>query len=152
MNINYIEYSIATESLDIFFAGCNNRCINCCNPELMDFDNGTDYLEWLPVIEHYLEDYKLLIKRVFLVGGSPNHQDPDQMALFLEGLRRRCKDIQIFLFCGEELDEVQGSFKEYCDFIKCGAYIPTLACENNIQQGIKLATANQKIYEKGIDY
>lgn len=152
MNINYIEYSIATESLDIFFAGCNNRCINCCNPELMDFDNGTDYLEWLPVIEHYLEDYKLLIKRVFLVGGSPNHQDSEQMALFLEGLRRRCKDIQIFLFCGEELDEVQDSFKEYCDFIKCGAYIPALACENNIQQGIKLATANQKIYEKGIDY
>ena len=152
MNINYIEYSIATESLDIFFAGCNNRCVDCCNPELMDFSNGTDYIEWLPVIEHYLKEYELLIKRVFLVGGSPNHQETDQMTLFLEGLRRRCQGIQVFLFCGEELDEVQDCFKEYCDFIKCGAYIPSLTCDNNIQEGIKLATSNQKIYKKNIDY
>lgn len=152
MNINYIEYSIATKSLDIFFAGCNNRCEDCCNPELMSFESGTDYIEWLPKIDHYLEDYKLLIKRIFLVGGSPNHQDSEQMSIFLEGLRRRCKDIEIFMFCGEGLDEVQECFKKYCDFIKCGAYIPSLTCDNNIQQGIKLATSNQKIYEKGIDY
>ena len=152
MNINYIEYSIATKSLDIFFAGCNNRCEDCCNPELMSFESGADYIEWLSKIDHYLENYKLLIKRIFLVGGSPNHQDSEQMSIFLEGLKRRCKNIEIFVFCGEELDKVQECFKKYCDFIKCGAYIPSLACDNNIQQGIKLATSNQKIYEKGIDY
>lgn len=152
MNINYIEYSIATKSLDIFFAGCNNRCEDCCNPELMSFDSGTDYIEWLPKIGHYLEDYKLLIKQIFLVGGSPNHQNPEQMSIFLEGLRRRCQNIEIFMFCGEELSKVQECFKKYCDFIKCGAYIPSLTCDNNIQQGIKLATSNQKIYKKGIDY
>lgn len=152
MNIGYIEYSIATKSLDIFFAGCNNKCKDCCNPELMSFDSGTDYIEWLPQIDHYLRDYKLLIERIFLVGGSPNHQDPEQMEIFLEGLRRRCDGIQIFLFCGEELDEVQDIFKKHCDFIKCGAYIPSLTCHDNVQQGIKLATSNQKIYEKGQDY
>ena len=152
MNIGYIEYSIATKSLDIFFAGCNNKCKDCCNPELMSFDSGTDYIGWLPQIDHYLKDYKLLIERIFLVGGSPNHQDPEQMEIFLEGLRRRCDGIQIFLFCGEELDEVQDIFKKHCDFIKCGAYIPSLTCHDNVQQGIKLATSNQKIYEKGQDY
>ena len=152
MNINFIEYSILTKSLDIFFAGCNNRCINCCNPELMSFENGTNYIEWFSKIDHYLKDYHLLIKRVFLVGGSPNHQNPEQMELFMEGLKRRCEGIDIFMFCGEDLDEVQDIFKKYCDYIKCGAYIPTLKCENNIQYGIKLATSNQKIYKKGLDY
>ena len=61
MKINYIDYSIATKSLDIFFAGCNNRCEDCCNPELMSFDNGVDYVEMLPKIGKYLEEYKSLI-------------------------------------------------------------------------------------------
>lgn len=152
MNINYIDYSIATKSLDIFFAGCNNRCKDCCNPELMDFNNGTDYIQVLPKIGRYLDEYKPLIKNVFLVGGSPNHQNSEDMEVFLEGLRRRCEGMSIFLFCGEELEQVQPIFKKYCDFIKCGAYIPSLICDNNIQHGIKLATSNQKIYEKGIDY
>lgn len=152
MNINYIEYSIATNSLDIFFAGCHNHCEDCCNPELMSFENGTDYVEWLPAIEKYLNEYNLLIKRVFLVGGSPNHQDSEAMSLFLEGLRRRCHGIEIFAFCGENLDEIQECLKKYCDFIKCGAYIPPLKCDDNIQYGIKLATSNQKIYKKGTDF
>ena len=153
LNINYIEYSIATKSLDIFFAGCYNRCKDCCNPELMSFENGTDYLEWLPKIDHYLEDYKLLIERVFLVGGSPNHQDENDMDIFLEGLYRRCHpNIKIFAFCGEEIDDVKEVLKKYCDFIKTGEYIPELTVNNNIQQGIKLATANQKILIKGEDY
>lgn len=152
MNISYIDYSIGTESLDIFFAGCRNHCKDCCNPELMSFDSGTNYVEWLPKITNYLENYKGLIKNIFLVGGSPNHQDPEDMETFLEGLHRRCENINIFLFCGEDFKDVQPIFKEYCNFIKCGAYIPELICDNNIQHGIKLATSNQKIYEKGVDY
>ena len=152
MNINYIDYSIATKSLDIFFAGCNNKCEDCCNPELIPFENGTDYVEVLPKIDKYLKEYASLIKNIFLVGGSPNHQNPEDLEIFMEGLRRRCHGIKIFLFCGEELDKVQEIFKKDCDFIKCGAYIPSLKCDDNIQQGIKLATSNQKIYEKGKDY
>ena len=153
LNINYIDYSIATRSLDIFFAGCNNRCEDCCNPELMDFNNGTDYGEWLPKIEHYLSNYGTLIENIFLVGGSPNHQDSKQMENFLVGLKKHYESINVFLFSGEDsLDEIQDVFKKYCDFIKIGSYRPELKCEENIQYGIKLATINQKILKKGVDY
>lgn len=154
LNINYIDYSIATKSLDIFFAGCNNRCVDCCNPELMSFENGTDYLEWLPKIEHYLESYRTLIENVFLVGGSPNHQDSEPLETFLIGLKRRCSEnIKIFAFCGEDsIELIQPVLKQYCDYIKIGSYRPELTCENNVQHGIKLATSNQMILKKGEGY
>jgi len=154
MNINYIEYSINTKSLDIFFAGCNNRCTDCYNPILMLFENGTDYKEWFPKIEYYLDEYKSLISRIFLVGGSPNHQNSEELEDFLLKLRVLCNTygILVYAFCGEELKDVQDCILKYCDRIKTGAYIPELTCDNNIIEGIKLATSNQKILVKGVDF
>lgn len=153
MNINCIEYSIATRSLDIFFAGCNNRCEDCFNPHLMSFSNGTEASLWLSKIEHYLKEYKSLINRILLVGGSPNHQPSEDLEVFLKSLGSMLpSDIDLYAFCGEELSGVNEVLKKYCDYIKCGAYIPSLTCDNNIQYGIKLATSNQKIYKKGTDY
>ena len=42
--------------------------------------------------------------------------------------------------------------KKLCDYIKTGEYNESLKCDDNIQYGIKLATSNQKINKKGIDY
>ena len=154
MNINYIEYSIGTQSLDIFFAGCNNHCTDCYNPDLMSFENGINHSQWFPKIKHYLSDNYGLIKRVFLVGGSPNHQDSKELEVFLYLLKKECEkyNILIYAFCGEEINEVQEVLKKYCDRIKTGAYIPSLKCNDNVQEGIKLATSNQKVLKKGIDF
>lgn len=154
MNINYIEYSIATRSLDIFFAGCKNRCKDCYNPDLMNFDNGTSYISWIPKIDHYLKEYKSLINKVLLVGGSPNHQNIKEMEAFLVWLEYRCnKDrVKIYAFCGEEIEDVIEPIKIHCHRIKTGSYIPELKVENNIQDNIKLATSNQRILYKDKDY
>ena len=154
MNINYIEYSINTSSLDIFFAGCNNRCTNCYNPNLMSFENGSEHTLWFPKIKHYLKENNKLIKRIFLVGGSVNHQNSYELEIFLHFLREECNkyNILIYAFCGEEINNVQEVLKKYCDRIKTGAYIPEMKCENNIQEGIKLATSNQRVLVKGKDY
>lgn len=152
MNINYVDYSIGTKSLDIFFAGCNNRCEDCCNPELMSFENGKDYKEWYPTIDKYLKEYSSLIENMILVGGSPTHQNLEEMEDFLKRIKANFPQVSIFLFCGEWITEVPLLFKYYCDYIKCGAYLPNLKCDNNYQYGIKLATSNQKIFKKGLDY
>lgn len=152
MRINYIEYSIATNSLDIFFAGCRNRCKDCYNTDLMDFENGTYYKEWLPKISHYLQNFQPLINRIFLVGGSPNHQDEDEMEDFLSTLKQDYPSVPIYAFCGEEIENVNNTLKAYCDKIKTGAYIPNLKADDNIQDGIKLATSNQRVLCKGRDY
>lgn len=149
MNIAYIEYSIAQKSLDIFISGCNNQCKDCCNPEIKDFTSGKDWHEYIETIFNYLKKYDELIENIFLVGGSPNHQNTKDLEEFFNTLNTNKK---IWLFAGEELDKIQNIFKQKCDFIKCGEYIPSLQCDDNIQYGIKLATSNQKIYKKGEDY
>lgn|SRR5574344_1158241 len=151
MNIAYIDYSIYTKSIDIFFAGCNKPyCEGCCNPELIDFNNGIDWEQWLSKVSEYCKDVKL-VKNIFLVGGSPNHQDMKEMHKFLTTVSQYCPQ-DIWLFAREDLKGINQVFKSFCSYIKCGAYIPELHTKNNIQYGIKLATSNQKIYKRGKDY
>lgn len=151
MKFNYIDYSPKTKSLDIFVAGCNPPyCDGCCNSELIDFDNGKDWEFLTEDISDYIKKYDGLIENIFLLGGSPTHQNPEDMIQFLTFIFRYEKSI--WLFARENLDNIQDYFKDFCSYIKCGTYIPKLTCDDNIQYGIKMATSNQKIYKKGVDY
>lgn len=152
MKISYIDYSPKTKSLDIFFSGCNPPyCKDCYNSELVSFDCGTDWRLWLDKIEQYCHEYSGLIENIFLLGGSATHQDINEMYEFLSSIFLLTNQ-EIWLFAREELSDVPEFFKGLCAYIKCGEYIPKLICDNNIQYGIKLATSNQKIYKKGVDY
>ena len=152
MNIAYIDYSPATKSLDIFFSGCKGKlCSGCCNPELIDFNNGTDWKNWVDKIEKYCHEYKGLIDNIFLLGGSPTHQNIDEMYEFL-GTIFMLNGQKLWLFAREEINDIPELFKGLCDYIKCGPYIEELTCDENIQYGIKLATSNQKVYKRGVDY
>ena len=152
MNISYVDYSPATKSLDIFFSGCNPPfCSGCYNSELTDFNCGTDWRNWIDKIEKYCNEYSGLIDNIFLLGGSPAHQDLNEMYEFIRILFM-LNNQKIWLFAREELNEIPELFKGLCNYIKTGAYIPELICDNNIQYGIKLATSNQKIYKKGVEF
>lgn len=153
MNIAHVDYSIFTKSLDIFVSGCNHPyCDGCCNPELASFNAGTEMLRWIDTIQKYIDTYKDLIDNIFLVGGSFNHQTDIGLECFFRKNEEAFKSKDIWLFCREELEDVKDIFKENCKYIKCGPYIPELKCEDNIQYSVKLATKNQNIYKKGIDY
>lgn len=152
MNISYIDYSPATKSLDIFFSGCNPPyCKGCYNSELADFNCGTDWNNWTYKIGKYCHEYRDLIDNIFLLGGSPTHQDIDSMGAFLTEIFI-LNPQKIWLFAREELDDIHPMFKNMCEYIKCGPYEESKITMDNTQYGIKLATSNQKIYKRGIDY
>ena len=131
MNISYIDYSPATNSLDIFVAGCHKPyCSGCCNPELFSFDAGKPWEEYISDLTMYASIYGGLFENIFLVGGSPNHQNMHDMKQLLDILKTFKK--KIWLFAREDLSGVNKLFIDYCDYIKCGEYIPELTCENNI--------------------
>ena len=156
MNIAYIEYSIATSSLDIFVTGCNKPyCKDCYNAELFFFFSGDDWRTHMTYLNSYLTVYDTMFKNIFLLGGSPNHQKTEDISCLLGFLHRFNKDI--WLYAREDLKHIQPVFKKYCKYIKCGEYIPELTVDDNIvtvSNGttVKLATSNQHIFEKGIDY
>jgi len=147
MNIYMIDYSAKTKSLDIFVSGCNPPyCSGCCNPELIDFDNGTSYKSWINKIKDYISDYGSFIDNIFLVGGSFNHQNEDDLICFFEELNKIKMDKQVWLFARESITNIKPLFYKNCDYIKCGEYKPELKCNDNVQFGVKLATSNQVIY------
>lgn len=154
MNIIGTQYTLQYKSLDIYIAGCNGNphCTNCHNPESWDFNQGINYTgEYFnKYIKQKCNDFSSLIENIMVFGGEPNDQDKDELLHLLFDLKSLNK--KIWIFTRYDLKQLPKFELELCDYIKCGKYIPELTIENNTQYGIKLATSNQKIYKKNIDY
>ena len=153
MRILATQYTLSTKSLEIYVAGCNGQphCKNCHNPESWNFNNGDLYTtDKFLAIKEKIADNPLLIKNIMIFGGEPLDQDKGELLILLQTLKTL--NLPIWIFTRYDITEVYDFVKEYCDYIKCGRYIEELKTDNNIQYGIKLATSNQKIYKKGVDY
>lgn len=152
LNITNIDYGMSDNSYSIFVSGCkaNPKCKGCFNPENWNFEEGRDWLNYIERIKKDLNEFKNLINKIIIVGGEPLDQDLvilKQMITFLKQF-----NTPIYLFTRFELEEVPKEILELADYIKCGAYIPELKTDHNVQYDIQLATSNQKIYKKGLDY
>ena len=152
MNIIAKDFSMATQSYDIFLSGCSAepRCQDCHNPEAWDFEVGKDWKQWIFQINRDMQSFKGVIKKIFIMGGEPLDQDREEFLEFIKGMKEFGKEV--WLFTRFELDEIEPEVKELFDYIKCGRYLPELSTDDNIQYGVKLATSNQQIYKKGVDY
>ena len=156
MNIIATQYTLNNKAYEIYLAGCsaNPHCEGCHNPESWDFNLGESYdSAYKQRIYNAINDFDSLINNIWILGGEPLDQDLDELTYMLYDLRQLKK--KIWLFTRYNLSHVQRELKDHIeafDYIKCGAYVPELATDNNIQYGIKLATSNQRIYERGIDY
>ena len=154
MNILATQYTLQHKSLEIYLAGCNANphCTSCFNSESWNFNQGIKYDNYYfnKHIKQKCDDFSLLINNIFVLGGEPNDQDKDELLHLLFDLKSLNK--KIWIFTRYDLKQLPKFELELCDYIKCGKYIPELTIENNTQYGIKLATSNQKIYKKNIDY
>lgn len=155
MKIAATQYSLNTQSFEIYLSGCKGECgvhcSECHNPELWSFDVGEEYNSlYFSKIKAKVQEFDSLIKNIFILGGEPLDNTPDELSELLFELNTLCKDI--WLFTHYEIDEVPQYVKNYCAYIKTGKYIPSLKCEDNVQHGIKLATSNQRVYKNGSDY
>ena len=152
MKIVARDYSMTTRSYDIFLSGCkaNPKCQDCHNPESWSFDCGTNWIEHILPIHKDLQKFGTVIDKFFILGGEPLDQDPDEFSLFIAGLKEFGKEI--WLFTRFELDEIPEVTKKQFDYIKTGRYLPELSTEDNVSYGVKLATSNQKIHKRGVDY
>jgi len=152
MNILATEYSAQTNSFDIYVAGCcGPHCAGCFNPESWNFQQGKPCTQ--ACTDHLLKkirEFDILIDNVIIMGGEPLDQDQPALLSLLEQLKTTQK--AVWVFTKYDFDKVPESVKHVCDYIKCGRYDPSQSAENNVQYGVKLASANQAIYRNGDDY
>jgi len=153
MNIVSTQYTLSTKSLEIYLAGCSGqpKCKGCHNPELWDFNIGEDWKSRFLDIINKCNNFIDVLDNIMIFGGEPLDNDKYEVIDFLEELNTETT-LDIWLFTRYELDEIDNDIKHMCNYIKCGRYIEELSTDDNIQYGIKLATSNQHIYTKGIDY
>ena len=151
LQIMHIEYSMGTKSIDIFTAGCDGFCNGCCNPEIKSWDiKGQSVDDTIKKVYELNHRFDSLIDRIFIVGGDPLDgylKYPNDVTKLLMELGFLEKPI--YLFTRHSIEEVPSDVKKLVQYIKTGAYIPNLTCDDNIQYGIKLATANQQIHKMG---
>lgn len=149
MKIAATQYTLETESFEIYISGCDGVCgKHCHNPELWDFNIGVDYELKLPKILSKIKEFDTLIKWIWILGGEPLLQDKKKLIKLLKQLKKTNKPV--VLFTRFELQNIPKEIIKICDYIKTGKYIKHLTTNNNIQYGIKLSTSNQQIHK--IDY
>ena len=153
MNILGTQYTLKHKAFEIYVAGCNGspHCKECHNPESWDFDRG-DLVDdiYLSIIENKIKSFDEIIDNIMIFGGEPLDQKIIELMNLLDWLHQFNK--KIWIFTRYDLDEVPLIIKNRCDYLKCGRYEPQHRTSNNIQYGITLATSNQNIYKKGLDY
>lgn len=144
----HIEYSITTRSIDIFNNGCDGCCKGCCNTEIKNWNlKGIDPQQVILKTIHLLEKFSNVIDRIILVGGDPVDAYKHYPKEYLEFVQQIKLDKPIYLFTRHELEDIPKELLKEVDYVKTGAYISELTCDDNIQYGIKLATLNQKIHK-----
>ena len=127
---------------------CKFNCPNCFN----------QHIKSMPVISKSREDIIAEIK-----------SNPFNQGIIFAGLEwtlqlRECislaklakqEGLQTMLYTGNDFKgRLMGTIilSKSFDYIKCGRYEETLKTANHIEYGVVLASANQHIYKKGIDY
>lgn len=150
LQVDYVEYSPFTRSLDIFTIGCNGSCKGCCNPEIKDWNlKGLSLDETSLKVCDLYKQFEILIDRLFIVGGDPvdcENMTNGEVSSLIDEIKKTISK-PIYLFTRHDIENIPNSLLDRVDYVKTGAYIPELTVDNNIQYGIKLATSNQKIYK-----
>ena len=153
MNTLGTQYTLKHRAFEIYVAGCNGspHCQGCHNPESWDFNIGEKLdSACLSSMSNKIKSFDTMIENIMIFGGEPLDQDIDEMSDLLMWLSQFNK--KVWIFTRYDFESVPQIIKDRCDYIKCGRYERNLTTTGNIQYGITLATSNQRIYKKGVDY
>lgn len=153
MKIAGTQFNVDTSTLEIYLSGCTRGCVGCHNPELQDFNVGENYIIYMPRLEYQLSSS--LVDNIAIMGGEPLVQGRINLEDFIKRIKYFDKyksGRHLWLYTGFDFEYIPQWIKSTVDYIKCGAYDENLKSNNYISHGVKLASTNQKVYKRGIDY
>lgn len=148
MNISPLIYDCTNgydgTAVEIYVSGCWRGCKGCHNPQMQSFDYGKP-LNYKELTEE-LRGYENWFDIIGVLGGDLLCQDYIESRIFGGVLKAFFPDKKLWLFTGAELDDVPHWCLEIFDVIKTGTY------EESLRQSDGLASSNQRINRKGVDY
>lgn len=127
---------------------CKFNCFNCFN----------QHIKALPVIAKSCNDIIAEVKAnpfnkgIIFAGLEWTLQLNECLSLAKEAKRQ---GLQTMLYTGNDFKgRLMGTIilSNSFDYIKCGRYEEELKTANHIEYGVVLASTNQHIYKKGVDY
>jgi len=127
---------------------CKFNCPNCFN----------QHIKTLPVIAKSCDDIIAEVKAnpfnkgIIFAGLEWTLQLNECLSLAKEAKRQ---GLQTMLYTGNDFEgRLMGAIilSNLFDYIKCGRYEEELKTANHIEYGVVLASTNQHIYKKGVDY
>jgi len=148
MKLNSIQFPVFNPynqaTVELYFAGCNRGCEGCQNPQLSDFDNGTE-IDFNDLVK-YLGVRRDFYEIISFTGGDLLCQDKHVALELVFLLKNTFLDKQFWLFTGAERKDLPWWVYDYFDYIKVGHYDVNLKCD-----GFPSST-NQLLLKKGVDY
>lgn len=129
---------------------CNFNCKNCFNQSLKDLPTLVN--EDIDIIKEIKQN---IFNQGVIFAGLEWTLQPTE--LFSLATISHSYELQTMLYTGNTFEYLQKYCSirylgDYFDFIKCGTYEEDLKTINHIEYGVTLASSNQHIYKKGIDY
>lgn len=154
MRILATQFTLSMRSFDIYIAGCNPpHCQGCHNPDGWDFNNGDEYnSSYTHRLYDKMQDFYSLIKNIMIFGGEPLDSNINELVDLLTFINSATGGTPSWLFTRYPIEDVPNDIKLICKYIKCGRYEEDKKVVGHKQYGITLATSNQKIYKRGVDY
>lgn len=149
MQLLATQYTLSTQALEIYFAGCKGpHCEGCHNPESWDMKAGDAIspAELSLVIANKVYGSGDMIKQISILGGEPLDQDPTELMILIESLSTL--KVPIWLFTRYEIYDIPFSLRIKFDYIKTGRYI----ADQPTEPGQFLASSNQRLLRRGYDY
>jgi hypothetical protein len=125
--------------LEIYFAGCSEKCPECFNENLWEKSAGKEKSPG--EILEILKDYKDIASQVHILGGEPSEQPADEMTIFLANLSLMFPNIPRVFFTGKDFLDPP----PFCTHLKTGAFDKNLPESEKTELGWKLASNNQKL-------
>lgn len=147
MNLVSSQYTVSHRSFELFISGCLGNCKGCHGELLKDFSLGTTLTdELIGELLEKIEDMSPWIDSIWVMGGDPCDQEQSELTHLLKRLNESGK--QIVLFTRHQPHNISRRVIELCDMVKCGEYDERKRVDDYYSHGIKLATANQKVYKQ----
>lgn len=143
MHIGGLEYNTNHLALEIYFSGCTPpHCPGCHNEILWDFSFGFRVETIMNEIDRLLMND--MVEYVWLLGGEPQDQDPEEFSSFVQWIASYGKPLILFTRYAALYPCFYGLPISY---IKTGWYERDLPSYVEPVLGITLASSNQKVVE-----